>query len=209
MSFSTKKDQSGLTSKLVARYDWIRSPSSVWVGTIESVLWNWKIATCHHLIGVCQLALTRAGLASFFQWIAPIHLWLIKVEYISQPPPCTITFHSLLADKLQCLTWLALIFTRSTSAIHTFASLPRNINQITVPDFCESFDDNFVVTSRVEFEEAAQQLLEFVLCVYLFLHDHLKHGLPEVLIRVVGVFHHGNAVVDFVQRWDRRLWWLF
>lgn len=46
----------------------------------------------------------------------------------------------------------------------------------------------------VELQETVQQLFQIILGVYLLLQYHLQHRLPEVQIRVVGVFLHCHAL---------------
>lgn len=50
---------------------------------------------------------------------------------------------------------------------------------------------------RVQLQKTVQKLLKIVSRVDFFFEDHLKHGLPEIFIRVVGIFDHGDAVLDF------------
>lgn len=46
----------------------------------------------------------------------------------------------------------------------------------------------------VELQETVQQLFQIILGVYLLLQYHLQHRLPEVQIRVVGVFLHRHGL---------------
>lgn len=55
-----------------------------------------------------------------------------------------------------------------------------------------------MVVRRVQLQKTVEKLLKIVSGVNFFLEDHLKHGLPEILIRVVGIFDDGEAVLDFL-----------
>ncbi|XP_052175749.1 uncharacterized protein LOC127790332 [Diospyros lotus] len=67
----------------------------------------------------------------------------------------------------------------------------------TIPDLHEGSDDHFMVSRRVELEEAVEERLEVVLRADVSLQDHLEHGLPEIEIGIVGVLDDGDAVGDF------------
>ena len=54
-----------------------------------------------------------------------------------------------------------------------------------------------MVLRRIQLQKTIKKLLKIIFRIYFFLEYHLKHGLPEILIRVVGVFDNGDAVLDF------------
>ncbi|KAL4284565.1 hypothetical protein GQ457_16G008060 [Hibiscus cannabinus] len=66
-----------------------------------------------------------------------------------------------------------------------------------VPDLRESLHDYTVVARRIQLQEAPKQLPEIAFGVDSFLQDHLKHGMSKVLVGIVGILHHGDAVDDF------------
>lgn len=66
-----------------------------------------------------------------------------------------------------------------------------------VPYLHEGSDDDLVVARGIELEEAVEELLQIASGVDFLLEDHLQHRLPEISVRVVGIFYHGEAVVDF------------
>nr|GMD16024.1 hypothetical protein DM860_010446 [Ipomoea batatas] len=51
-----------------------------------------------------------------------------------------------------------------------------------------------MVVRRIELEKAVEELLEVVFGVDVLLQDHLEHGVPEIEVRVVGVFLNGDAL---------------
>nr|GMD41627.1 hypothetical protein DM860_010446 [Ipomoea batatas] len=63
-----------------------------------------------------------------------------------------------------------------------------------VPDLREGADDDAMVVRRIELEKAVEELLEVVFGVDVLLQDHLEHGVPEIEVRVVGVFLDGHAL---------------
>ena len=69
-----------------------------------------------------------------------------------------------------------------------------------IPDLRESLNDDLVVTRRVELQETVEKLLKIILGVNFSLQDHLKHWLAEILVWVIGILHHGDAVRDLRAR---------
>nr|GMD46741.1 hypothetical protein DM860_010446 [Ipomoea batatas] len=63
-----------------------------------------------------------------------------------------------------------------------------------VPDLREGADDDAMVVRRIELEKAVEELLEVVFGVDVLLQDHLEHGMPEIEVRVVGVFLDDDAL---------------
>ncbi|KAB2034827.1 hypothetical protein ES319_D04G110800v1 [Gossypium barbadense] len=59
-----------------------------------------------------------------------------------------------------------------------------------VPDLRESSNNNPMVIRRIQLQETVEKLSQIIFRIYLFLQYHLQHGVPEVQIRVVGVFLH-------------------
>ncbi|KAF9684679.1 hypothetical protein SADUNF_Sadunf04G0143700 [Salix dunnii] len=58
-----------------------------------------------------------------------------------------------------------------------------------------------MVARRIKLQEAVKKLFEIIFRVDVFLQDHLQHGILEILKRVVGILHHGDAVSDFGSFW--------
>ncbi|KAH6789757.1 hypothetical protein C2S51_004763 [Perilla frutescens var. frutescens] len=65
------------------------------------------------------------------------------------------------------------------------------------PYLDERLNDDFVVARRVQLQKTVQKLLKIVSGVDFFLEYHLKHGLPEIFIRIVRIFDDGEAVFEF------------
>lgn len=65
-----------------------------------------------------------------------------------------------------------------------------------IPDLSESSNNNTMVARRVQLQETVQELPEIVFRVYLILQYHLQHRMPEIQIRVVGVFLNGHALAS-------------
>lgn len=83
---------------------------------------------------------------------------------------------------------------------HTHLILRRSRSAAAVPYLHEGSDDDLVVARGIQIEKAVEELLQIASGVDFLLEDHLKHRLPEISIRVVGIFYHGQAVVDFGAR---------
>nr|GLL21547.1 hypothetical protein DM860_010446 [Ipomoea trifida] len=61
-----------------------------------------------------------------------------------------------------------------------------------------------MVVRRIELEKAVEELLEVVFGIDVLLEDHLEHGVPEIEVRVVGVFLDGYALAtDFPEALHR------
>ena len=84
-----------------------------------------------------------------------------------------------------------------TSLMYSHGARRRRLLLPAVPYLGERSDDDLVVARRIELEKAVEELLQIVCRVDLFLKDHLKHGLPEILVGIVGDFDDRDAVLDF------------
>lgn len=62
------------------------------------------------------------------------------------------------------------------------------------PNLGESANYNSVVRRRVQVDEAAEKLSQVLLRVNLVLQNHLDHRMPEIQVRIVGVFLDGHAL---------------
>lgn len=50
---------------------------------------------------------------------------------------------------------------------------------------------------RIQLQKTVKKLLKIISGIDFFPEDHLKHGLSEILIRVLGIFDDSEAVLDF------------
>lgn len=96
-----------------------------------------------------------------------------------------------------CNVWLGLTWLFFNAS---WFQQDQPIRDNVIPDLLESFEDNIMVARRIQLKKAIKKLLEIFFRVYLFLQDHLQHGMPEILIRVAGILLDGDAVDDFLAR---------
>ncbi|RAL51728.1 hypothetical protein DM860_010446 [Cuscuta australis] len=74
------------------------------------------------------------------------------------------------------------------------AVLRRRRREDPVPDLREGPDNDAVIVGRIELQETVEELFKVVFGVDVLLENHLEHGVPEVEVRVVGVFLDGDAL---------------
>jgi len=86
--------------------------------------------------------------------------------------------------------------TRATAA--AMISLGIRVRHEGVADVDEGVEDERSMSGGVEAEEAAEEVVEILLREYLLLHDHLHHGLPKILIRILRLLHHRYALFDLI-----------
>ncbi|KAL6974405.1 hypothetical protein U1Q18_028587 [Sarracenia purpurea var. burkii] len=75
------------------------------------------------------------------------------------------------------------------------------ISEQSLPNFCKYFDDNPMMTIRVQRQESFQQVLQISASEYMLFHDHFHHRTPEISVRIDRPLHHRETFLHFPLQW--------
>lgn len=76
------------------------------------------------------------------------------------------------------------------------SSTANRVSKCIFTDLIEGFNDDMVVTLSIQLKKALKKILKVFFRVDLLLKDHLKHGVPEIMIWVGRALLNGKAVCE-------------